>query len=165
MESDGIPDGFIKKKEEVSQYLKDRLRKLRKALGLTQEEFASKIGIKRNSYANYEIGRNHPIDAVVFSICREYHVSETWLRSGEGEMFLPLDEETIIQQWVRDTFTDENASFQRRFAMMMAELSPCQWKELENKAKMLLGRDSTADWEASASEKKTITSKNRSAEK
>lgn len=64
-----------------------RIKEIRKALGLTQEEFAARIGVKRGAIANYEIGRNEPVDAVVSLICREYSVSETWLRSGSGEMF------------------------------------------------------------------------------
>lgn len=69
----------------------ERIKELRKALKLTQQEFADKVGVKRNTIAQYETGRNPPIDAVVTSICREFRVSETWLRSGEGEMFLPVD--------------------------------------------------------------------------
>ena len=75
--------------------IKDRIKTLRKALGLTQQEFADKIGIKRGAVANYELGRNEPIDAVLSLICREFHVDEHWLRTGEGEMFvrLSLEEE------------------------------------------------------------------------
>lgn len=64
--------------------LKERLKKIRKALDLTQQEMADRIGIKRNSYANYEIGRNTPIDAIILSICREFNVNEDWLRTGAG---------------------------------------------------------------------------------
>lgn len=120
--------------------MKDRLKILRKTLKLTQEEFAAKIGIKRNSYANYEIGRNKPIDAVVFSICREYGVSETWLRTGEGEMFLPYDDENKFLKWGHLVFTDEKAVFQRRFALMMTEFTPEQWKTLEKMVDRLAGR-------------------------
>lgn len=67
--------------------MKDRLKNLRKKLNITQQEFADKIGIKRNSYANYETGRNKPIDAIIKSICREFNVNEEWLRNGTGEMF------------------------------------------------------------------------------
>lgn len=67
--------------------MNERIKELRKSLGLTQEKFSSRIGIKRNTLANYEIGRNDPIDGIVFSICREFNVNEQWLRTGEGEMF------------------------------------------------------------------------------
>lgn len=69
--------------------MNERIRKLRKALDLTQQEFAERIGVKRNTIANYEIGRNEPIDSVLSLICREFHASEEWLRTGKGEMFAP----------------------------------------------------------------------------
>lgn len=73
--------------------MNERLKKLRKALDLTQQEFADRIGVKRNTIATYEIGRNTPLDAVIASICREFSVSETWLRTGEGEMFVKQTED------------------------------------------------------------------------
>lgn len=72
--------------------MNERLRQLRRSMDYTQEEFAKKIGIKRNTLANYETGRNEPIDAVFFSICREFDVNEEWLRTGEGEMFIQASE-------------------------------------------------------------------------
>lgn len=69
--------------------MNERIKKLRKALDLTQREFGERIGVKPNTIATYEIGRNEPIDAVISLICREFNVSETWLRTGEGEMFAP----------------------------------------------------------------------------
>ncbi len=68
--------------------LKDRIKKLRREMDLTQQEFAEKLGIKRNTIATYESGRNEPIDAVVSVICREFRVNEEWLRDGTGEMFV-----------------------------------------------------------------------------
>ena len=76
--------------------MSERLKKLRKALDLTQQEFADRLGIKRNTVAQYEIGRNEPIDAVIISICREFDVNEEWLRTGKGDMFLPLDRNADI---------------------------------------------------------------------
>ena len=75
--------------------MKERIRKLRRALDLTQQEFSDRIGMKRNTVANYETGRNEPSASVISLICREFHVEETWLRTGEGDMFksrLPIDE-------------------------------------------------------------------------
>lgn len=64
--------------------MKERIRKLRRSLDLTQQEFADKIGMKRNTVANYETGRNDPSASVISLICREFHVNENWLRTGEG---------------------------------------------------------------------------------
>ena len=73
--------------------MNERIKALRKELKLTQQEFADKLNIKRGAVANYEIGRNEPIDAVVSLICKTFNVDEGWLRSGEGNMFLELPEE------------------------------------------------------------------------
>ena len=69
--------------------MKERIRKIRRYLELTQQEFADRLGIKRGAIANYELGRNEPVDSVVSLICREYGVNEEWLRTGTGEMFEP----------------------------------------------------------------------------
>lgn len=69
--------------------MKNRIKQLRKTLDMTQQKFADAIGIKRNTVSQYEMGRNEPIDSVLNLICREYNVNPKWLRTGEGEMFLP----------------------------------------------------------------------------
>ena len=114
--------------------LNERLKKLRKALDLTQQEFADRIGVKRNTIATYEIGRNTPLDAVIASICREFNVSETWLRTGEGEMFLPspngvLDE--LVQKYglstrgkvIVEKFLDLNPDVQEAVAVYIEEVA------------------------------------------
>lgn len=68
--------------------MKERIKQLRKALGMTQQKFADAIGVKQNTVAQYEIGRNEPIDSVVNLICKEYNVNPDWLRDGTGEMFI-----------------------------------------------------------------------------
>lgn len=82
--------------------MKDRLKLLRSTLGLTQEKFAERLNIKRNTVANYEIGRNVPIDAVVSLICKEFNVNEDWLRNGSGEMFKERSPSEEIGYYVED---------------------------------------------------------------
>lgn len=64
--------------------MKDRIKKVRKALKLSQADFGQKVGVKGNTIGNYELGLRAPSDAVIFSICREFGVSEEWLRTGAG---------------------------------------------------------------------------------
>lgn len=66
-----------------------RIKELRLALNLTQEQFASRLLIKRCTIANYEIGRNIPSDSVKSLIYREFSVSQDWLERGLGPMFSP----------------------------------------------------------------------------
>lgn len=91
--------------------MRDRIRYLRKQLDLTQQEFAERIGVKRNTIATYETGRNEPIDAVVSLICREFNVDENWLRTGDGEMFVKKTEEEEIADLVYDLLNPKDDAF------------------------------------------------------
>ena len=71
--------------------MKDRIKQIRKYFGLSQAEFGQRVGVKGNTIGNYEIGLRAPSDAVIFSICREFNISEPWLRTGEGEMLDQTD--------------------------------------------------------------------------
>lgn len=70
-----------------------RTKELRKALGLTQQEFADRLGIKRATVSKYDIDATDPSDAVISLICREFNVREAWLRDGTGEMLEQLTED------------------------------------------------------------------------
>jgi len=96
-------------------FLKERLKELRKTLGMTQAEFSDRIGIKRNTLANYETGRNEPIDGIIFSICREFSVSEEWLRTGKGEMLIFVPSETLDKLAHEYKLSDEAKNFVRSF--------------------------------------------------
>jgi DNA-binding XRE family transcriptional regulator len=71
--------------KEVSK-LKDRIKQIRKEAGLTQEKFAERLGLKRQTIATYETGRSEPMDTIIFSICREFNINENWLRYGTEPM-------------------------------------------------------------------------------
>lgn len=73
--------------------MNERIKKIRKTLDLTQQKLADRLGVKRNTVAQWELGINSLTDAVVNSICREFGVDENWLRTGEGEMFIKVPEE------------------------------------------------------------------------
>lgn len=88
--------------------MKDRIRKIRKASGLTQAEFGARIGIKGNTIGNYEIGLRTPSDAVIFSICREFNVNEDWLRTGEGDPYKELPESTELGTYIGQILTTED---------------------------------------------------------
>lgn len=66
-----------------------RIKALRKELGLTQTAFASRVGMKQNTITLIETGKRNTSDFSIRNICREFNVNEHWLRTGEGEMFLP----------------------------------------------------------------------------
>lgn len=103
----------------------------------TQQSFADTLNIKRGTIANYEIGRNEPIDAVITLICNKFHVNETWLRTGEGEIFLQVDCNTDIAKFTKQFSNEEDDSFKNRFISMLANLSAEEWEFLERKGREL----------------------------
>lgn len=115
----------------------ERIKEVRKRAGLTQREFADRIGAKQNTIAQYEIGRNIPIDPVIKSICREFHVNETWLRYGTGEM----DAETTQQQKLTRFFADVLATApdeRSDFIAALDDLPPEFWPLVVDLARNLV---------------------------
>lgn len=77
--------------------IKDRIKEIRNKYNMTQQEFADKLGIKRNTIATYETGKSNPSDSAVMLICREFNINEDWIRTGNGEMFNPESTDTLDQ--------------------------------------------------------------------
>lgn len=106
--------------------MENRLKELRKSLKLSQQEFADRIGIKRGAVANYEIGRNTPIDAVISLICREFNVNEYWLRTGEGEMFRTKSRKEEMAEYAAKLVGGELDDFQTKLISVLAKLDADQ---------------------------------------
>lgn len=121
--------------------MNERIKKLRRSLDLTQQKFADRIGVKQNTVAQYEMGRNVPIDSVIALICREFNVSEKWLRTGEGDMFRPADRNTDIARLTKQLLNEESDSFKNRLISILSNLTVEEWKFLEDKARELCGLD------------------------
>lgn len=111
--------------------MKDRIRKLRKTLDLTQEEFSKRLGITRTAVAQYETGRNDPVSSVVSLICKEFNVNEEWLRTGSGEMFVQMSKEDKLLEWMGEVVSDDKDAFRRRFVSALAKLDVKDWLTIE----------------------------------
>lgn len=92
-----------------------RIKQLRKALDLTQQKFAERIGVKQNTVAQYEMGRNIPIDSVISLICKEFNVNEDWLRNGTGEMFVESSTFSLDEYAKLHNLNDKEITLIRNF--------------------------------------------------
>ena len=118
--------------------MKDRLKKIRKSVGKTQDEFAGFLGVSKSNLASYEVGRRTPTDAVIGLLCQKCNVNEEWLRYGTGEMFIALDKEDLLMEWAGRILGSESDSFRKRFVKMLMSLTEDEWKWIEEKAKELV---------------------------
>ena len=102
--------------------MNERLKKLRKVLDLTQQEFANKLGSTRDNIGGYETGRRNPSAAVISLICTKFNVNEDWLRTGNGEMFIELTRDEQIENFVGNVLKSEEDSFKKKFISMLSAL-------------------------------------------
>lgn len=118
-----------------------RLKKLRNELEMTQQEFADILGTARGNISAYEVGKNAPSDAVISLICKtdfpKGRVNETWLRTGEGEMFIEASRDEQIAAFVGGILKDEEDTFQKKFISMLAALDESDWEVLQKMVELL----------------------------
>lgn len=73
----------------------ERIKEVRKSLGLTLEKFGERIGLKKSAVSLIENEKNSVTVANVKAICREFGVDYIWLTTGDGEMFVDTDDDFI----------------------------------------------------------------------
>lgn len=104
--------------------MRNRIKELRKSLGLNQTEFAKRLGIAPNTISSYEGGTIVPSNSVVLNIVREFGCNETWLRTGEGEMFRPLSREAELGRLIRTRMVNRPDSFQAELVRTLLRFDP-----------------------------------------
>ena len=121
--------------------MNERIKALRKRLGLTQQAFADRLKIARGNIGAYEVGKNAPSDAVISLICKEFNVNEIWLRTGEGgddNMFTKVIEEDRFSIYLGILSRTEN-QMARNMLNAIAEADPEKLKHIEEFMKACLG--------------------------
>ena len=91
---------------------------IREDAGLSQEAFAERIGVTKSAISGYETGRRKPTEQTIKSICREFGVNETWMRSGVGTMKAPKPDGLLEQLIVEQRCTKFEGEFLRTYFQM-----------------------------------------------
>lgn len=115
----------------------ERVKKLRKELGLTLEKFGAPLGVQRSALSMIENDKSGIGDRTILLICREYGVSEKWLRDGDGEMFVPVTRNEKIARFAGELMKDETPDFRRQLVEILADLNDEQWDALADFAEKL----------------------------
>lgn len=111
--------------------INERFRLLRETKGLSQEDFASRIHRTRSEIKNIEYGKTTPKEEVIQSVCAAYGVNESWLRTGEGEIFKPISKDAELAAFLGEIMHGETADFRRRLVAALARFGPDEWELLE----------------------------------
>lgn len=119
----------------------ERVKEVRKSLNLTMEQFGNKLGVTKVAISNIEKEKRNLTEQMSRAICREFNVSEEWLKTGEGEMYQQLSEDEEIAGIVSDLLEEgkDNAFYGiiLEIAKTYNELSPASQKVLTQAAEKL----------------------------
>lgn len=116
----------------------ERIKEVRKTEKLTQQEFADRLNLKRNTVGSYEVNVVDPSDSTIKDICDKFGIREEWLRTGEGEMHLGEDARSEkIEDFINSVVRDDDDTFKKRFLEMLAGLDLADWELLERMAEKL----------------------------
>ena len=111
--------------------INSRISAVIRASGLTKTAFGERLNVSQSHVSRLANGETAPSDRTIVDICREFGVSEHWLRTGEGEMFVRLSREEEITKFLMTVIRDPDSEFQRQLLATMAKLEPAQWKLME----------------------------------
>lgn len=103
--------------------MNERLKELRKYLGLSGEKFGEKIGLKKVVISQMENGKSGITDRTITSICKEFNVNEKWLRAGEGDMFEPVSEKEIRERLLNESANPNRDPKRSAFIKAIVDLS------------------------------------------
>ena len=109
---------------------KERFKAARKALGLTQVEFAEKLGMTQAGISAIESGRVKTSDRMIQILSNTFSLSAEWLRTGEGEMLVEPSEDEQLAQFVGEVLAGRPDDLRRAFLVAMAQLDENGWNSL-----------------------------------
>ncbi len=113
--------------------MNQRLKELRKSLGMSQEEFGKLLEVSNTSVADLEAGRRPISDKHLRRLAAyaEAFINTKWLQTGEGDMFLPMDDEEQIRRFVNSVLSSKGKSFKKRLLLVLSQMSDEHFNDLE----------------------------------
>ena len=117
----------------------ERVKEVRKTLDLTLEKFGEQLGVTKVAISNIEKGNRNLTDQMSKAICREFNVSEEWLRDGTGNMFVDLSREIQIARFFGNMVGDDG--FKKRFISALSTMTVDEWAFLERKMREIFEED------------------------
>lgn len=115
----------------MSYEINDRILELRKSLKLNQTDFGKRIGVSRGVINNIDLSLVPAKPLLIDQICKEFGVSQTWLETGEGDMFEPQTQDEELAQLFGDLLGDPDDTFKKRFISALLQLDSGEWGKIE----------------------------------
>lgn len=111
--------------------MNERIKILREELHLSQEKFAERIMLTKNFVSLVETGQRSLSERSISLICEKFNVNETWLRTGEGEMFVKRSRDEEIAEFMGYLTSDDSNPTMKRFIKAFSKLDPADWDVIQ----------------------------------
>ena len=111
--------------------MNSNIKALRKQLKMSQEQFGSKIGISGSAVSLLESGDRNITNQNILAIANAFGVSETWLRTGEGEMFPPKSVDDELSAFVASLIREDDA-FKKAVVSALSRFTSAEWQALDS---------------------------------
>ena len=121
----------------------ERIRAVRKKVGLTIVEFGDRLGVSNSAISMIENGKNNASNQTITQICQTFGVNEHWLRTGEGEMMAPRTDDERITEFLDDVLANK-PDIRRRLISALARLNPEDWDLIEKMIDKIAGDEKEA---------------------
>ena len=121
----------------------ERVKIIRKALGLTLEAFGEKLGVTKQTVSRIENNVNNLTEQMIKSICREFKVDYIWLTTGEGEMFIESDDDVMAA--IDRIMTGENEFYKKLLKWCATSFNDEELRMLEKKINEFVAEFSKKD--------------------
>lgn len=123
----------IKSGQEGGEPIKERIKAIRRGLGLNQTEFGQRLGLSQNFICMLEKGQREAGERTIRDICREFRVSPEWLKTGAGDMFMAAGREEELGALVASLMSERPESFRRALVTVLLKFDPDgpEWAALE----------------------------------
>ncbi len=104
----------------------ERVKAIRKDQHLSQTEFGRRIGLSISEIKNIEYGLTTIKELTIPILCREFNVNENWLRTGEGEMYVPQTKRQQLASFLGEVMYDD--TLKSRIISAISDLPEEYWE-------------------------------------
>ncbi len=127
----------VRKGASALSELNERIKEIIQAKGMKKTAFAERLNVSQAFVSQMCSGTSQPSDRTISDICREFNVSEDWLRTGEGEMFIKRSKDEELSAFFGDLLAGQ-PDFKRRLISVLSRLNKSEWELLERMADKLM---------------------------
>ena len=119
--------------------MNERLKKIRTDIKLTQKQMSEKIGVTEATVSRMESGKSSITEQTIKMLCNEFNINETWLRTGEGEMYVVSEQDEELAEALAEISLSDNEKL-KKIVQKLTKLNDKEIDTINDLIDLLLDR-------------------------